>query len=84
MHRDDPTLFPDVGAVVKTMDAFVKEGLIRSWGVSNWTFPRVQSAVTFAEDNNLCPPTFVSPQFSLASPLCSKEVWPGTSLESMQ
>ena len=40
LHRDDPSLFPDIGQVVATMDAFVKDGRVLRWGTSNWTLSR--------------------------------------------
>ena len=45
LHRDDPSLFPDIGRVVETMDAFVKDGRVLRWGTSNWTLSRTSLSV---------------------------------------
>lgn len=73
-HRDDPRL--PVENFVMWINDEMKEGRIKSWGVSNWSFDRFRDAFAFAKRHNLVPPTANSPQFSLAVPLC--EVWPST------
>ena len=76
LHRDDPTLFPDVCDVVETMHSFVASGRIREWGTSNWSPGRVHELHACAQLNNWTAPSFSSPQFSLAVP--SESVWEGT------
>ncbi|MGM0125609.1 hypothetical protein IGI37_003008 [Enterococcus sp. AZ194] len=65
LHRDDPTV--PVGPLMQTLNELVKEEKIKSFGVSNWTLSRIQEAVQYCEENQLYPPTFNSPNFSLAS-----------------
>ena len=42
LHRDDPST--PVERIVETMDALVRSGQIRAWGVSNWQLPRLAAA----------------------------------------
>ena len=58
------------------MDTFVKEGYLTSWGVSNWSLPRVRMALAYARKAKLSPPVADSPQTSLAVP--TRPVWPNT------
>lgn len=75
LHRDDPAKYSDVAEIVKTMDALVHGGKIRSWGVSNWTLARIEAACEYARAHGLHPPAMTSPQHSLAVP--AQPVWPG-------
>ncbi len=47
-HRDDPAR--TVEELVDTMEGFVKEGKIRYYGCSNWTLPRIKSAMEYAKE----------------------------------
>lgn len=51
LHRDDPQV--PVGEIVAWMDQLVREGLIRHWGVSNWTLERIQAAQGYAAAHGL-------------------------------
>lgn len=57
------------------MDALVKTGKTKAWGVSNWTSARLQAAHNYACAHGLHPPAMNSPQHSLAVP--AQPVWPG-------
>lgn len=64
LHRDDPDV--PVGDVVGMLQEHVKTGVIRAWGVSNWTVDRIRAACDFARQAGLVPPTGSSPNFGLA------------------
>lgn len=74
LHRDDPSM--PIADVVDTMDSLVKRGLIKIWGVSNWSAERLEAALEYAHRCSKTPPAVDSLQFSLAEP--SRPVWPGT------
>jgi len=73
-HRDDLRI--PVGQFVVWANEIIEQGKASSWGVSNWSFERVQEAHQFAIREGLLPPEANSPQLSLAAPAC--EVWPTT------
>lgn len=73
-HRDDARL--GVDKFVDWINAIVKTGKVKRWGVSNWSFERFQAAYEYATEKGLVPPSANSPQFSLAAPAC--DVWPST------
>jgi aryl-alcohol dehydrogenase-like predicted oxidoreductase len=63
LHRDDPSRpFEDVLALLAR---FHREGKCTSYGVSNWTLPRIQAAIRFLEAEGLPPLAASSPHFSL-------------------
>lgn len=74
LHRDDLRI--PVEEFVNWMNDLKSQGLIRRWGVSNWSLQRIHQAYTYAIQNNMEPPTGTSPQLSLAVPL--SDVWPST------
>eukprot|EP00958_Prasinococcus_capsulatus_P025557 scaffold4372_cov397-Prasinococcus_capsulatus_cf.AAC.41 len=75
LHRDDERL--EVAYVVEYMSKIMKEGLARTWGVSNWSSARTNEALAYARTKaSLVAPSIDSPQFSLAEPV--RPVWPGT------
>ena len=65
-----------VAAVVDMMAQFHDVGLIRAWGVSNWSFARLRAAHENAIARGLPPPVCDSLQVSLARPC--QPVWPNT------
>jgi len=71
LHRDDREM--PVGEIVSLMSEHVREGRIRAWGGSNWTWPRVKEANEYAAANDLVPMAVSSPNFSLAIQV--KPVW---------
>lgn len=50
-HRDDTNR--PVEELIGTMEAFVKEGKIRYYGISNWTLPRMKEAQSYCEKMGL-------------------------------
>jgi len=74
LHRDQ--VDRDTAEIVETMDAFVSEGLVKAWGVSNWRADRLDQARRYALAAGLEPPRYSSLQDSLATP--ARAPWPGT------
>lgn len=74
LHRDDQSL--PVSEIVDTMHDFVIGGFVTTWGVSNWSTPRLMAALEYAQTNGKAEPVCDSLQCSLAEPCQS--VWPGT------
>lgn len=64
LHRDDTNV--DVAVYIETLNAFVEEGKVRSFGASNWDYRRMEEANTYASEHGLKGFTFGSPAFSLA------------------
>lgn len=64
LHRDDEDV--DVSVVVNLFNELIKEGKIKAYGASNWTYERIKQANEYALNNNLIPITFSSPHYSLA------------------
>ena len=64
LHRDDET--KEVGPIVEKLNQLLEEGLIRSFGGSNWTHKRVAEANAYAESHGLRGFTAVSPYYGLA------------------
>merc|ERR1711981_481044 len=59
------------------MEDLVLGGMIKKWGVSNWTQQRLAAALLYARQNGKAAPVCDSLQFSIATP--TRPVWPGTS-----
>lgn len=74
LHRDDPRI--DVSNFVDWMNELRDDGLIKRWGVSNWSLRRIHEACSYAMSNHVEPLTATSPQLSLAVP--SSDIWPST------
>ena len=74
LHRDDPRI--DVRHFVDWMNELRDDGLIKRWGVSNWSLRRIHEACSYAFTNDMEPLTATSPQLSLAVP--SSDIWPST------
>lgn len=64
LHRDDET--KPVGPIVETLNGLLEEGLIRSFGGSNWTHKRIAEANAYAKEHGLRGFTASSPYFGLA------------------
>lgn len=64
LHRDNPKV--PAGEFVELLNEFRSKGLIKAFGVSNWTFERIKEANDYAEKHNLTPITVSEPHFSLA------------------
>ena len=68
-HRDDPA--QPVGPLMETLARYVEKGMVRAFGGSNWTVPRIREARAWCAANGL--PLFAasSPNFSLAEQIDS-------------
>lgn len=64
LHRDDVNT--SIAEYLETFNDFVREGIIKSFGVSNWTIERIQEANAYAAEHGLCPFAVSSPNFGLA------------------
>lgn len=62
-HRHDPNA--TVFEVVKAMDDLCRQGKILYWGVSEWTGPQIEEAVTIASDIHAMPPISNQPQYNM-------------------
>lgn len=66
-HRDDTSA--EIGSLVEAVNAAIDRGHIGAWGVSNWTTPRIESAVAYADAHDLRGPVANSAHFSLVDQL---------------
>lgn len=64
LHRDDP--HREVGEIVEVMHRFVKEGLVKSIGVSNWKYDRIKKANEYAKKHSLTPLLYNQVEFGRA------------------
>lgn len=64
LHRDDANT--STAEFLETFNDFVREGIIKSFGVSNWTVERIQEANAYAVKHALRPFAVSSPNFGLA------------------
>ena len=69
LHRDNE-LVP-VGEIIEMLNECHERGLIRAFGVSNWSFERIVEANEYAKAHNLMPFMFSSPHYSLAEQIHS-------------
>ncbi len=74
IHRDDPTL--PVGVILDALAAEVAAGRAGSYGVSNWTLPRLDEALAYVDAHRLPSLGWSSSYLGLADPI--GEAWPGT------
>jgi 1-deoxyxylulose-5-phosphate synthase len=74
LHRDDPSV--PVGAIVEALTALREAGLLRAYGTSNWTTPRIDEANAWAAANGLDGFCMSSQHLSLA--VQNEEQWPDT------
>ncbi len=73
MHRDNPDI--PVGEFVDAMNGLRQAGMLRAYGVSNWSLNRVREANAYAADHDAPPLAAVSNNFSLARMV--DPVWAG-------
>lgn len=73
LHRDDETI--PVSEIMDELHHQIELGHIYAAGVSNWELSRIQEANAYAEEHELHPLTFNSPNLSLAKPMHPR--WPG-------
>ncbi len=66
-HRDDPSV--EIGGLVEAVNAAIDRGHIGAWGVSNWSTPRIKSAVDYAGAHDLRGPAANSAHYSLVDQL---------------
>ena len=73
LHRDDTT--QPVGPLLEALAAQVVAGRARTYGLSNWTIPRLDEALAYVDDHGLPPLAWSSSYLGLATPV--GEAWPG-------
>ena len=64
LHRDNEKIPAE--EITEWLNSFIKEGKIKTWGVSNWKHTRIDKANGYAAQNGLSPIVLSQPQFSLA------------------
>lgn len=64
LHRDDENR--PVAEIVETLADFVRQGKILHYGFSNWKRPRIEAALSYAQEARLPLPAADQPQWSLA------------------
>ena len=64
LHRDDET--KPVGPLMEALNSAVDDGLVRCYGVSNWTHQRVIEANEYCKEHGLQGISIVSPYYGLA------------------
>lgn len=64
LHRDNPAV--PVGEIMDALGEFTAKGILRSIGVSNWTYRRIAEANAYAAAHGLTPLTSSQMQWSLA------------------
>jgi voltage-dependent potassium channel beta subunit len=73
-HRHDPDV--PMFEVVRAMDDLCRQGKILYWGVSEWTGPQIEEAVTLADDIGAMPPISNQPQYNMLSRNIEEDVIP--------
>lgn len=73
-HRFDPQT--PLEETCRVMDALVREGKIRWWGVSEWTAGQMRAAVELCEGEGLAPPSTDQPRYSLLQREIEDDVLP--------
>jgi aryl-alcohol dehydrogenase-like predicted oxidoreductase len=74
LHRDDPSV--PVGTIVESLGALREAGLLRAYGTSNWTTPRIDEANAWAAANGV--PGFCMSSQHLSLAVQNEEQWPDT------
>lgn len=64
LHRDDPKT--PVSELIDTLNELQKTGKIKVFGVSNWTYERIEEANSYAKEQHLQGFSVSSPHFGLA------------------
>jgi aryl-alcohol dehydrogenase-like predicted oxidoreductase len=70
LHRDDPAI--PVGEIVDILNEQIEAGKIRYVGVSNWSIPRIQAALDYAQRSGKQAFVANQPMWSLAAPNMAK------------
>lgn len=73
LHRDDPAV--PAGEVIEALNEHIASGAVKTIGVSNWSWQRIQEANDYAAANGLVGFSFSSPNFSLAK--ANEPFWAG-------
>jgi aryl-alcohol dehydrogenase-like predicted oxidoreductase len=73
LHRDDEAV--PAGEVIEILNEYVRSGVVKAIGVSNWTWQRIEEANKYAEQNGLVGFSFSSPNLSLAK--ANEPFWSG-------
>ena len=73
LHRDDPKT--PVEEFIDTLNEARQAGMIRLFGVSNWTHQRIEAANRYAAEKGLCGFSLSSPNYGLARQM--KDLWGG-------
>ncbi len=73
MHRDNPDI--PVGEFIDVLNEHRRAGLLRTFGVSNWTIERIEAANTYAQSKRMAGIAVSSNQLSLARMV--EPPWPG-------
>ncbi len=73
LHRDDPSI--PVGDIMDRLEQHRLEGLIKTYGVSNWEQDRVEAAIKYCEEKGYQGLSVNNPSYSLAHVV--KTRWPG-------
>lgn len=66
LHRDDPGM--PVSRIMNRLHREIESGRVRALGASNWTYPRVDEANTYAREHGISRFAVVSNNLSLAVP----------------
>lgn len=73
LHRDNPAV--PAGEVIEALNEHIISGAVRTIGVSNWSWQRIQEANDYAAAKGLVGFSFSSPNFSLAK--ANEPFWAG-------
>lgn len=73
LHRDNPAI--PAGEVIEALNEHIISGAVRTIGVSNWSWQRIQEANDYAAAKGLVGFSFSSPNFSLAK--ANEPFWAG-------
>ncbi|MFX3633158.1 MAG: aldo/keto reductase [Candidatus Pristimantibacillus sp.] len=73
LHRDNPAV--PAGEVIEALNEHIVSGAVRTIGVSNWSWQRIQEANDYAAAHGLIGFSFSSPNFSLAK--ANEPFWAG-------
>lgn len=64
LHRDDPAV--PVGELMDVLEEHKRAGLIKAYGVSNWSIKRIEAAIAYCTRNGYAGIAVNSPSLSLA------------------
>ncbi len=72
-HRDDPSV--DLLPILERLNEWISSGVIRGFGASNWTIPRIEEGNRIAAEHGLQGFWMSNPQLSLAT--VNEAMWAG-------